>query len=90
MAPRKRDASAPPKGAAKAKSKAKGTPKVTASKGMTEEELKEYGQIHSKLTYRVKSGIPGASEALDMLKQNRQVILDKFRGDKSMAWIGSN
>ena len=54
-----------------------------------EDELSEYRLLHSKLTYRVKTGVAGADEALQQLKSNRQMVLDKFRGDKTMAWVPS-
>lgn len=91
MVAKKRDLSEKTeKGKAKAKAKAKTLPRgSSSSKAMSEEELKEYGLIHSKLTYRSKNGVPGAAEALETLKSNRELVIEKFRGDKSLSWVGS-
>lgn len=82
-----------PKSEPKAKAKAKSAPRASSSSSkaqcMTEDELGEYRLLHSKLTYRSKSGVAGADEALQQLKLNRQMVLDKFRGDKSMSWVPS-
>ena len=83
---------AAPKSEPKAKAKAKTAPRASSSKAqsMTEDELGEYRQLHSKLTYRSKVGVAGADEALQQLKSNRQLVMDKFRGDKSMSWVPSS
>ena len=81
------------RGAPKSEPKAKSAPRASSSSSkaqcMTEDELGEYRLLHSKLTYRSKSGVAGADEALQQLKLNRQMVLDKFRGDKSMSWVPS-
>ena len=86
----KRGAAAPK---SEAKAKAKTAPRAPSSsskqQSMTEDELTEYRLLHSKLTYRSKCGIAGADEALQQLKSNRQSVIDKFRGDKSMSWVPS-
>lgn len=78
------------KGAAKAKAKAKSNARAPKPSAMSEEELAEYRIIHSKLTYRSKNGMEGANEALEALKTNRNSIIEKFRGDKSLSWVPSN
>ena len=88
---------AAPKGeaaqAAKAKAKAKSSSTRSTSakaQSMTEAELTEYRNLHSKLTYRSKVGMAGADEALHQVKCNRELVLEKFRGDKTMAWVPSS
>ena len=78
--------------AAKPKAKAKSSAPARSSKSqsMSEDELGEYRLLHSKLTYRSKCGMTGADEALKQLKSNRQLVLDKFRGDRTMSWVPSS
>lgn len=75
---------------AKAKSSSSGRTTSTKAQSMSEEELLEYRNLHSKLTYRSKSGMEGAQQALQQLKTNRQMVLEKFRGDRTMSWVPSS
>ena len=75
---------------AKAKTSSSGRSTSAKAQSMSEEELLEYRNLHSKLTYRSKCGMDGAEQALQQLKTNRQMVLEKFRGDRTMSWVPSS